>query len=154
MWRLFWPSSFPVIHYSLIISQFLYFTPRIHIKHPLGNSSCSNMFLLAAPRDFIFFKPSHRGVVLTCISSLFCVLITIESESEAAQSYPTVSDPMDCSPPVSSIHGILQARVLEWGAIAFSINHVLIENPKSTHSDDEFDKKLGSDIMFVLSSNR
>ncbi len=56
--------------------------------------------------------------------------------------------------PGSSVHGILQARVLEWGAIAFSINHVLIENPKSTHSDDEFDKKLGSDIMFVLSSNR
>jgi len=34
---------------------------------------------------------------------------------------PTLSDPMDCSPPGSSIHGIFQARVLEWGAIAFSI---------------------------------
>ena len=39
-----------------------------------------------------------------------------ESESEVAQSCPTLSDPMDCSPPGSSIHGILQARVLEWGA--------------------------------------
>ena len=44
----------------------------------------------------------------------------VKSESEVAQSYLTISDPMDCSPPGSSIHGIFQARVLEWGAIAFS----------------------------------
>ena len=43
-----------------------------------------------------------------------------KSESEVAQLCPTLSDPMDCSLPGSSIHGILQARVLEWGAIAFS----------------------------------
>ena len=45
----------------------------------------------------------------------------VKSESEAAQLCPTLRDPMDCSPPGSSIHGIFQARVLEWGAIAFSI---------------------------------
>ena len=44
----------------------------------------------------------------------------VKSESEVAQLYPTLSDPMDCSLPGSSIHGIFQARVLEWGAIAFS----------------------------------
>ena len=44
----------------------------------------------------------------------------MKSESEVAQSCPTLSDPMDCSLPGSSIHGIFQARVLEWGAIAFS----------------------------------
>ena len=44
----------------------------------------------------------------------------VKSESEVAQSRPTPSDPMDWSPPGSSIHGIFQARVLEWGAIAFS----------------------------------
>jgi len=44
----------------------------------------------------------------------------VKSESEVAESCPTLSDPMDCSPPGSSIHGIFQARVLEWGAIAFS----------------------------------
>ena len=44
----------------------------------------------------------------------------VKRESEVAQSCPTLSDPMDCSPPGSSIHGILQARVLEWGAIAIS----------------------------------
>ena len=43
----------------------------------------------------------------------------IEREREVAQSCPTLSDPMDCHPPGSSIHGIFQARVLEWGAIAF-----------------------------------
>ena len=44
----------------------------------------------------------------------------VKSESEVAQSCPTLSDLMDCSPPGSSAHGIFQARVLEWGAIAFS----------------------------------
>ena len=44
----------------------------------------------------------------------------MKSESEVAQLGPTLSGPMDCSPPGSSVHGILQARVLEWGAIAFS----------------------------------
>ena len=45
----------------------------------------------------------------------------VKSESEVAQSCPTLSDRMDCSLPGSSVHGIFQARVLEWGAIAFSI---------------------------------
>ena len=45
----------------------------------------------------------------------------VKSESEVAQSCPTLCDPMDCSPSGSSVHGIFQARVLEWGAIAFSV---------------------------------
>ena len=49
----------------------------------------------------------------------------VKSESEVAQSCPTLSDPMDCSPPGPSIHGVFQARVLEWVAIAFSGFHVL-----------------------------
>ena len=44
----------------------------------------------------------------------------LESESEVAQSCPTLCDPMDCNPPGSSVHGIFQARVLEWIAISFS----------------------------------
>ena len=44
----------------------------------------------------------------------------VKSDSEVAQSCLTPSNPMDCSLPGSSVHGILQARVLEWGAIAFS----------------------------------
>ena len=46
----------------------------------------------------------------------------MKSEREMAQSCPTPSDPMDCSLPGSSVHGILQAKVLEWGAIAFSVS--------------------------------
>jgi len=46
--------------------------------------------------------------------------MNVKSESEVAQSCLTLQDPMDYSPPGSSIHGIFQARVLEWGAIAFS----------------------------------
>ena len=51
----------------------------------------------------------------------------MKSESEVAQSYSTLSDPMDCSLPGSSAHGIFQARVLERGAIAFSeINYASV----------------------------
>ena len=53
-----------------------------------------------------------------CHFLLQCMKLT--RESEVTQSCPTLRDPMDCSPPGSCIHGIFQARVLEWGAIAFS----------------------------------
>ena len=56
-----------------------------------------------------------------CHFSLRCM--KVKSESEVAQSCPTLRDPLDCSPPGSSIHGIFQARVLEWGAIAFSTHY-------------------------------
>ena len=52
----------------------------------------------------------------------------VKSESEVAQSCPTLSDPMDCSLPGSSVHRILQARVLEWGAIAFSDSYIIYYN--------------------------
>ena len=50
----------------------------------------------------------------------------VKSESEVAQSCLTLNDPMDCSLSVSSVHGIVQARGLEWGAIAFSVSSVYI----------------------------
>ena len=52
----------------------------------------------------------------------------MKSESEVTESCPTLSDPMDCSTPGSSVHGIFQARVLEWGAIAFSWLELGINN--------------------------
>ena len=55
----------------------------------------------------------------------------VKSESEVAQLYLTLSDPMDCSLSGSSIHGIFQARVLEWGAIAFS-NYVARTRKRET----------------------
>ena len=53
-----------------------------------------------------------------------CLLqyMKVKRESEVAQSCPTLCDPMDCSLPGSTVHGIFQARVLEWGAIAFFKN--------------------------------
>ena len=50
----------------------------------------------------------------------------VKSESEVAQSCLTLSDPMDPSFPGSSIYGILQTRVLEWGAVAFSVEYMLL----------------------------
>ena len=61
---------------------------------------------------------SGKNTGVGCHFLLQCM--KVKSESEVAQSCPTPSDPMDCSPPGSSVHGICQARVLEWGAIAFS----------------------------------
>ena len=58
-----------------------------------------------------------------CLFLLQCM--KVKSESEVHQSYLTLSDPMDCSLPGSSVHGIFQARVLEWGAIAFSREWIL-----------------------------
>ena len=55
----------------------------------------------------------------------------VKSESEVAQSCPTLRDPMDCSPLSSSVHRIFQVRVLEWGAIAFS-NLIKLFMPKTS----------------------
>ena len=58
-----------------------------------------------------------KNIGVGCHFLLQCM--KVKSESEVAQSCPTLSDPMDCSSPGSSVHGIFQARELEWGAIAF-----------------------------------
>ena len=63
----------------------------------------------------------------------------VKSESKAAQSCLTFSDPVDYSPPGSSVHGIFQARVLEWGAVAFSLVYAETEN----FSLDKFNSLLG-----------
>ena len=71
----------------------------------------------------------------------------VKGEREVAQLCPALSDPMDCSLPGSSVHGLFQARVLEWGAIAFSnrgawqatingvtrVGHNLVTKPPPTH---------------------
>ena len=64
----------------------------------------------------------NTGVGCHCL--LQCM--KVKSESEVTQSCPTLRNPMDCSPPGSSVHGILQARVLEWGAIGFSVHQSCI----------------------------
>ena len=59
----------------------------------------------------------------------------MESESEVARSCLTLSDPMDCSLPGSSVHGIFQARILEWGAIAFPELHDSLYKKKKSYSN-------------------
>ena len=70
----------------------------------------------------------------------------VKSESEVPQSSLTLSIPMDCSLPGSSLHGIFQARVLEWGAIAFSIleSSLLLFSQNNKYHNSAF---LGTDIL-------
>ena len=65
-----------------------------------------------------------KNIGVGCHFLLQCT--KVKSESEVAQSCPTPRDPMDCSLPGSSVHGIFQARVLEWGAIAFSVASTIL----------------------------
>ena len=72
-----------------------------------------------APPSLGFSRQEHwSGLHFQCMK--------VKSESEVIQSYPTLRDPMDCSLPGSSVHRILQARVLEWGAIAFSMAYLTL----------------------------
>ena len=71
-----------------------------------------------SPVPGILQARTPEWVAMGCHFLLQCM--KVKSESEVAQSCPTLSNPMDWSLPGSSIHGIFQARVLEWGAIAFS----------------------------------
>ena len=65
--------------------------------------------------------PAMQETPVQFLGHFLLQCMKVKSESEVPQSCPTLSDPMDCGPPGSSIHGISQARVLEWGAIAFSV---------------------------------
>ena len=64
------------------------------------------------------WDPPGKNTGVGCHFLLQCM--KVKSEREVSQSYPTLRDPVDCSPQGSSVHGIFQARVVEWGAIAFS----------------------------------
>ena len=81
---------------------------RVRLCNPIDSSPSGSLSL--------GFPGKNTGV--GCHFLLQCM--KVKSESEIAQQCQTLFDPMDCSPPGSSIHGIFQARVLEWGAIAFS----------------------------------
>ena len=73
----------------------------------------------------------------------------VKSESEVAQSCPTLCDPMDCSLPGSSIHGIFQARVLEWDAVAFSgVQSWNLANPSFQDEILPFEMSI---VYFVVS---
>ena len=69
----------------------------------------------------------NAGIAILIVDKIDFKTKAVKRESEVVQSCPTLSDPMDCSLPGSSVHGIFQARVLEWGATAFS------NTPTQTH---------------------
>ena len=73
----------------------------------------------------------------------------VKNESEVTQSCPTLSDPMNCSLPSSSIYGIFQARVLEWGAIAYSVG----ETPDKINSNPIY-KESKSELTLSASTLR
>ena len=86
-------------------------------------SRFSGVRLYATPQTAAHQAPlslgfSRQEYWVGCHFLLQCM--KVKSENEAAQSCPTLCDPMDCSPPGSSVHEIFQARALEWVAIAFS----------------------------------
>ena len=74
---------------------------------------------MEAPRLACPWDSQGKNTGVGCHFLLQCM--KVKSESEVAQLYPTLSEPMDCSLPGSSFHGIFQARVLEWVAIALTI---------------------------------
>ena len=110
--------SFRIDWFDLLVVQG---TPK-SLQHHSSKAlilRCSAFFMvqLLHPYGCPWDSPGENTGV-GCHFLLQCM--KVKSESEVAQSCLTRSDPMDCSPPGSSIHGIFQAKVLEWGAIAFS----------------------------------
>ena len=99
-----------------VLSRSSYWPWELHIRGHAAKSlqSCPT---LCDPIDSRDSPGKNTGVGCHCL--LQCM--KVKSESEVAQLCPTLSNPMDCSLPGSSIHGIFQARVLEWAAIAFSV---------------------------------
>ena len=87
------------------------------------------------------FTSLHSSAGLVGTTSVLSISLSSELStvqfSSVAQSCPTFLDPMDCSPPGSSIHGIFQARVLEWVAIAFSTTDMNLSKPWEMVKDRE-----------------
>ena len=100
---------------------------------------------------------SGKNTGVGCHFLLQCM--KVKSESEVAQSCLTLSDPMGCSPPGSSVHGIFQARGLEWGAIACSLVNarhclllcLIIHYPCNFHTDEKVSETKV--FVFTLSSS-
>ena len=122
-----------LLHWQEVFTTELPGKPEIQDSHIQNHTAAAAAKLLQVVPDSV--RPHRRqptglprpwdspgkNTGVGCCFLLQCM--EVKSESEVAQSCPTLSDPMDCSPPGSSVHGILQARVLEWGAISFSTNH-------------------------------
>ena len=125
-------SFFENLYFSVILDSPTIQSTKFHgVKTPATAKSLQSCPTLCDPIDGsppgspCPWDSPGKNTGVGCHFLLQCV--KVKSQSEVAQSCPTARDPMDCSLPSSSIHGIFQARVLEWGAIAFSGTH---QNPK------------------------
>ena len=91
--------------------------------HSLIAKSCQSCPTLCKPtRLRCPWDSPGKNTGVGCHFLLQCM--KVKRESEVAQSCPTLRDPMDCSPPGSSVHGIFQARVLEWGSLKSPFSHL------------------------------
>ena len=110
-------SEFCILFFSTVLSVFFFTTNTTFtisfLLLALLNYSC---FSLSIRRNITDFRTFYLSIAFKCSK---CPL-NIEWVSEVTQSCPTLWDPIDCSLPGSSVHGIFQARVLEWVAISFS----------------------------------
>ena len=116
-----------MFYYSLLFAKelhlFFFIFPRTLLLLLLSRSS--RVRLCATPQTAAHQAPPSLGSPgrNTGVGCHFLLQrMKVKSQSEVVQSCPTLCDPMDCSLLGSSVHGIFQARVLEWGAIAFSVS--------------------------------
>ena len=94
----------------------------------MGTDKISRPSFLNSGTSVLFSPPRKQPNIIKSDNELWgkyedlvCTAVKVKAAAaKSLQSCPTLCDPVDCSPPGSSVHGILQARVLEWGAIAFS----------------------------------
>ena len=120
-----WRNNFVLLFWILSLPEIMTSIQIVYTLLLLLLLSCfSRVRLCATPWTAVHQAPPYLGLSSqehwsSCHFLLQCM--KVKSQSEVTQSCPTLSYPMDCSPPGSSIHGIFQARVLEWGAIAFSV---------------------------------
>ena len=105
---------FCCLAYRVIVTIFLNSILLLLLSHFSHVQLCATPYMAAnqAPRPW---GSPGKNTGVGCHFPLQCM--KVKSESEITQSCPTLSDPLDCSLPGSSIHGIFQARVLEWGTI-------------------------------------
>ena len=146
---------------AVIISQYIHLSNYHIVQLKLTQCCCVTSVLSNSvwphrlqptrlPRD-----SSGKNTGVGCHFLLQCM--KVKSESEVAHSCPTLCDPMDCSLPGSSIHGIFQARILELGAIAFSetytilyVNYISIKLEKErTNLIDFHYTKTFSDFWYI-----
>ena len=126
------------LYFYLLIFRGLDFTPNISFHSKKSQMIVSAIKIVTKLHMvYCWYQDIH--------TQLHCVLVS--EVSEVAQSCPTLCDPMDCSLPGSSVHGIFEARVLEWVAISFSRGstqmYIKIALFKTCNP-------LGSSLIFIL----